>query len=276
MTTRKQVTTALILLTTLSVAALMHTRRDAVTFATPTVQEKIKRDDLPVTDISVRSKSDEKSMRRAKSSRYDYKGDEANIQRFRLKESGPEDVFELPISHAPATPAIPVTQSDAVIVGVVADAQAFLSADETSVYSEFLVSIEDVLKNTSSQPVAATSSITLERRGGAVRFPSGKVLRRGKFVERMPLINKRYVFFLKSQDEVGSFDIITGYELRDGKVFPLDGVDTSSGGIKLPQFAAYEGVDESKFLQQLLNVIHQSTPDTLPSSQPSDLRREEQ
>jgi hypothetical protein len=58
----------------------------------------------------------------------------------------------------------------------------------------------------------------------------------------MPEVNHRYVLFLKRFDK-DSFSIITGYELRDGKVYALDN--------EASQFRAHEGSDELPFLEQV-------------------------
>lgn len=59
----------------------------------------------------------------------------------------------------------------------------------------------------------------------------------------MPQIGQQYVFFLKAIDE--DFDLLTAYEIRDGKVAPLDG--------GTPNFKVYENVSETDFL----NTLHQ-------------------
>jgi hypothetical protein len=170
---------------------------------------------------------------------------------FVLKESDPEELYELTPSHAPFRTALPVLESDAVIIGEVVSSEAYLSNDRTSVYSEFTFQVADLLKNTSGQDIIIGSSLTAERSGGGVRFESGKVLRRGRLHETMPVVGQRYVLFLERDDEAGSFSIITGYELRDGRVFPLDGVNLPEAGSKLPQFAAYEGVQDAAFLNEI-------------------------
>jgi len=143
-------------------------------------------------------------------------------------------------------PAIPSSQSEVIAVGNVTDAQAHLSNDKTGIYSEFKVTVEEVLKNGASTPLAVNDLIYVERIGGAVRYPS-----KGKYVysvsgQGMPSAGKRYVFFLNTTGLAQTFDVITAYELRDNKVFPLDSPQ---------QFDAYRGMDEEKFLRVLRDVI---------------------
>lgn len=216
---------------------------------------KQKRRELPVVDFPNSMNTPTSSQRRAKDQRYDIKAKGVDPTRFVIKESDPEELYELTPSHAPERVAIPAAQSDAVVIGEVVSSEAHLSNDRTDVYSEFGVRVEAVLKNTSEQGINSSSPLTVERRGGAVHFPSGKVLRRGHINEMMPLAGRRYVLFLRSDGDTESFSIITGYELRDGRVFPLDGMGTLEGSSKLPRFAAYEGVDEGALFNEVLTAL---------------------
>lgn len=144
-------------------------------------------------------------------------------------------------------PALPVKRSAAVIIGEVTDAQAYFSANQTDVYSEFVVQIGDVLKNDDKVPLAVGKSVVLERSGGRVRFPSGKVMISATSNQDMPRIGKRYLFFLIHEGPDShiyeDFLILTGYELRDGQVFPLD-----KGG---RGYTAYKGASETALFNDL-------------------------
>jgi hypothetical protein len=84
----------------------------------------------------------------------------------------------------------------------------------------------------------------VERDGGRVRFPNGRLHMYMIADYDMPKVGLRYVLFLNN-DELG-FQIITGYELRDGKVYPLD---------HLPNPRIYENSDEMDFLSHLRKRI---------------------
>ena len=58
----------------------------------------------------------------------------------------------------------------------------------------------------------------------------------------MPQVGLRYVLFLTSAQSQSDFQILTGYELREGKVYALD---------DLPNLRTYENADETTFLNQL-------------------------
>jgi hypothetical protein len=177
----------------------------------------------------------------------------------------------LPPSHAPIQPAFPVGQSDAVVIAEVKDARAYLSQDKTSVYSEFTVLVEEVLKNASVLSVVPGKTITTERSGGRVRLASGKEILRGFIGKPMPRAGRRYLFFLKGHEEAQSFSIITGYELRSGQVSPLDGSSRFKEEMVIPEFAEYDrhdGVSESEFLNEVkaaLNVTPQANDGMHPT-----------
>jgi hypothetical protein len=151
-------------------------------------------------------------------------------------------------------PALPADLSDIIIVGDVLNAQAYLSSDKTGLFSEFTISIGEVLKTTGSEPLLPGANISVEREGGRIRYPSGHV-RWVRFAHQgMPTIGGRYLLFLRRTGQEGVHTILTGYELRAGRVFPLDGVAALDES-KLSQFATYEGVEETVFLTTVRGLV---------------------
>jgi hypothetical protein len=181
--------------------------------------------------------------------------DKVDVKRFMLTEKS-ESSWGGPSSHAEVEPGLPASKSDAVVVGEVTDANAYLSEDKTNVYSEFTVRIEEILKNSTSVPLAAGTSVTTVRTGGAVRFPSGKVIQRGFGGKPFPLIKARYVFFLAYESNEQDYPIVTAYELRGGAVSPLDGLDID-GRLLEPyaEYQQYKGWNEADFLNKVREAI---------------------
>jgi hypothetical protein len=149
--------------------------------------------------------------------------------------------------------------SDAVVVGEVVNARGYLSSDKTGVYSEFTVRINEVLKNESSVALLFGSEAIAERWGGIVRFPSGRLQRFATAEQSMPATGSKYVFFLKCNGSGQDFSILTGYELKGGRVFPLDGYD-SKGEHVISAFTAFEGMDETAFLKTVWDGISNPSP----------------
>ena len=252
---------ALVIIVTAVSAAL---RAQNQNLSSNTKDEKIKErlSKLPIVDYDAPEPSDpeKRSKRRAKSKTYnDPHGRKINPSKAVTGASRSEWEFGL-------ASALPVAQSNAVIIGKVINAQAYLSEDKTSVYSEFTVQVEDVLKNDNNEPITAGDSIVTERQGGRVRLPSGSISNFYITGQNTPQIGHRYVLFLGynpydasnrslTSPRDMSRHILTGYELRAGQVFLLDGM----GG---KNFQNYEGNDEATFLNEIRRSATNSSQPT--------------
>lgn len=256
MKTNKLLVVSIFTLAIFVIVAVVFTSYKVGSQSITKAQKETERKDLPIVDLptNLQNKENINSLRSKRNERFDLKDKSFNPDKLVFKESDPEEIYDLPLSH-PEKSALPVYQSDVIVIGTITDRQAHLSNDKTRVYSEFTVKIEQILKGETNPLIVNQNSISVERFGGAVRLPSGKILRRGDISERMPLNDRKYLFFLQSHNESESFSIITGYELRDGLVFPLDGVNPPEDGRKLPQFAKYEKTEQEKFLNLITNVL---------------------
>jgi hypothetical protein len=212
-------------------------------------QEQTDESQIPVTDYLAPKPTDpaERSKRKEKSRRYSSKvnriKDEPSIALITSSESSIEWI-----------PALPVTLSNAVIIGEITNSEAYLSDDRNGVYTEFTVRIEEVLKSDGELPLVPGATIIAEREGGGVRFPSGHVQRYVVSGEGMPKVRSRYTLFLKSNGPGQDFRLLRGYELRNGLVFPLD---------KFVKDAAYKNMDQDVFINKVHSVINdppQNTP----------------
>lgn len=137
-------------------------------------------------------------------------------------------------------PALPIEQAAAVVVGTVTDAKAYLSNDRTGVYSAFTVSLDSVLKNPGDLSVG--SLVEVEREGGRVKFPSGRVHLYVIAEQDMPRVGHRYVMFLTKTNTESVFEILTGYEIRETSIYALD---------DLPKSRLYENTTPANFLNEL-------------------------
>jgi hypothetical protein len=201
-------------------------------------QDATDKNSWPLTDFTAPGPSDpEKRARR------EGRGKKYDRSTFRVHPQDPAENTVRTLSSEPyALPALPVMQSNAVVIGEVIAAQAYLSPDQTGVYSEFNIQVEDVLKNDGLEGLAPACQIDLEREGGRVRFPSGRVHWYSVDKENMPRVGRQYVFFLTRESQEQTFQILTAYEIRAAKVYPLD---------DLPQFKSQSGRSESDFLTTL-------------------------
>lgn len=154
------------------------------------------------------------------------------------------------VSHMPNPPAFPIAHSDLIAVGTVKNARAFISTDKTAVYSEFDVSLGDVLFSL-KRSILPGSEIVIERMGGNVRFPSGKIVTRGIGDQPLPRKDKTYVLFLKWDQQGEDYLILTGYEVGTDAVKPLDGNSSKV----FEEYNRYRLITKDEFFKQLRAAI---------------------
>lgn len=251
MRNKKIILVLLAVLTVAVVIAISAPRGQSQKGAVSVVQERDDESYGPIADYAAPEPSDpkERVKRRAKSNRYngrhikeDYRADETSL----ISEGGP-------------IPGIPLAFSHVVLIGEVADTQAYMSSDKRGVYSEFQILVDEVLQQESQAALAHGDTVTVEREGGRIRFEPGHVMRYSVDGQSMPRKSRRYVLFLRRNSQAENLYIVTGYELQGGEVYPLDGVNVPQGASKQPQFAAYENADETTFLDAVRKAIKQSS-----------------
>ena len=210
------------------------------------VRERLRKQ-FPIVDSSESEPADakERAKRQKRSKRYNE----------RLAKVGPQLVETTEGYHWPADfKPIPASASDAVLVGTIAQARAHLSEDKNSVYSEFTVKISEVFKSDVGFPLNVGDSVTLERKGGRVRYSSGQISWMSVAGQGLPQLNGQYVLFLKKTDEDGLFDILTGYQIVEGRIQPLD---YSPGVVG---FQRYSGADAISFMNEVRSSIVTAQP----------------
>lgn len=230
--------------------------------ATSPALEKAKEDFYTVTDYDAPEPTDarKRELKRARAKHWNLKPQKGvDPKQFMITEKR-ESGFGGPPSHAREQPALPAAQSDAVVVGEVTDARAYLSEDKVGILSEFEVHVTDILKYNPGAPFSVGDSLDTFRPGGAVRFPSGKIIREGHHGKPLPRMGRKYLFFLKYNEDGEDYVILTAYELRAGRVFPLDGINLV-GNVE-PAYAAYQkykDADEASFMSDVRNAIALNT-----------------
>jgi len=203
---------------------------------------------FPIADLNAPESSDEsKRLKRAKKSKKHNTNSHSEISDL---SNGIFVVNEV-LGNLPA---LPIQRSSVVLLGRIASATAYLSEDKTSVYSEFEVQIETVFKNSSKQALSSDDCVLVERFGGRARLPSGKLFIAAVDNQDMPQVGSKYVLFLTNDFMAGKhsdedFNILMGYELKDGQVVPLDRTSP-----KHP-ISRYFKADETVFLRDLSSAL---------------------
>jgi hypothetical protein len=200
--------------------------------------------ELPVADYAAQLPADEpaRSLRIARSTWFNRPG---------AAVIDPDD----PISRAIWSDRVrkegpPVRESDAIVIGMVETGEAFVSEDRRALYAEFRVRVETVIKdvNTTNKMGALQPGdlIAMLRRGGALRLPSGEIVKEVWRTHGLPRVASRYVLFLTRVPEIEGFQILTGYRIKETEIAPLD------DGWEYP---AYDGMALDEFLARIQQVV---------------------
>ena len=225
----------------------------------PATLQKADEEFYTVADYSASEPTEpaKRAARKVRERRYNMRAEKGvDPKRFAITEER-ESTFGIPPSHAAIEPALPAAQSDAVIVGEVTTAQAFLTEDKTDVISEFTIHVNDLLKENLIAPFSVGDSLDVIRGGGGVRLGSGKVIRYGAEGKPLPRIGGRYLFFLKyNKDEGKDYSIITAYSLENDRVNPLDGLALDGAPIRTyGGYQRYKGWALATFLNEVRDAI---------------------
>lgn len=215
--------------------------------------------DVPAAAVDVINKEPEskdpkqRAKRNAKNNRYDR--NDAHAKRLPDLASGGGAIRG---NEQQPPPPVPVKQSDAIVICRVTRAQPYLTSSETGMYTEVDVAVEQLLKNNEVPSAVVGGILTVDREAGAIRLPDRRVIRyETGGMGGVPRNGHRYLLFLKRVHNGADLAIVTGYELRAGKVFPLDAAtqvfDPATGMIT--RKAPFDGVDETSFLAVLQNAL---------------------
>lgn len=208
------------------------------------LSSKLDRESVPVVDYEARKS--ENSNRKAKNRRHN--GHKGFVhERYPGTDAVTFNDWEIYV------PALPASQSDAIVIGIVERSEAYLSEDKTTVYSEFAIAVESIEKNDTLNLPYAGSPLIAERLGGRVKRPDGETLYRIAG-QGIPKVNHRYVLFLK-REESDSYRILTAYGLQNNRSIPLDGSAVELRGKW--NFDRYHDVEESTFLAEVRRLIAQ-------------------
>jgi hypothetical protein len=194
----------------------------------------------PTTDyvVSLPSDPEKAHIRKKRNKKF-------NKSEFRVHPNDPSENTVIVDAVDPKLPALPVAESTEIFIGTVLSSQAFIAEDQTGVYSEFTVNVSRVLK-TADPNLSAGSVVELQRPGGRVKFRGGRIHWYSIDKENMPESGCQYVFFVARDAEHNTLKIITAYEMKNGKIQPLD---------EMPQFRRHAGKDEAGFLNALQTAI---------------------
>ncbi|MCD9186100.1 MAG: hypothetical protein LUM44_06685 [Pyrinomonadaceae bacterium] len=180
-------------------------------------------DDLsryPVVDYDTPeiANATEREARRLKSKRYD------GQQYFVKKNPHPETDGVIVYDAVKPPPAIPIAESNLIVIGEINTATAFLANDKGSVYTEFTIRVDEIFRADNTGKITKDSIITTDRAGGYVRYQNGQKVIYRFDGQDFPEVGGHYLLFLKTEKDSPNYVLVTAYELKDGKARSLDTV----------------------------------------------------
>jgi hypothetical protein len=123
------------------------------------------------------------------------------------------------ITHDPLSPALPVEGSSLIVAGEVVAVNTFLSNDRRGVYTEFVISPDDVLKDSDK---VSSNTIRADREGGVVIYPNGLRFLYQNSTLALPKLGGKYLFFLTKKGESPNYEICTAYDMGGEKAYRLE------------------------------------------------------
>jgi hypothetical protein len=98
-----------------------------------------------------------------------------------------------------------VCTSDAVVIGTINKKSSQLVEDETFTFTEYDLTVEEVLKNSSVAPISVGNNLTVVRPGGTVKL-NGRVMRAVDSSEKPLEVNGRVLLFLQYLPQTRTYE----------------------------------------------------------------------
>jgi hypothetical protein len=158
-----------------------------------------------------------------------------------------------------SSPRLPVFQSalcnaDAVVIGTINTKSAQLTEEENFIFTDYQVSVEEVIKNNTLAPIEVGSAITSTRDGGAVKL-NDRTFRARREDFDPPLLGQRYLLFLRFIPETGA------YLMYGNGAFQLDGRKVIALGAASREVLLNEGSKDSlSFVAQIQSFATRGCP----------------
>lgn len=115
-----------------------------------------------------------------------------------------------------------VCNADAIVVGTLGNSSPQLTVDESFLFTEYTMNVEELIKNNHSTPIQWGDFISVVRDGGVGQFNGRTVRAKAEGFE--PFVDgKRYILFLRFIPDTGSYLAYANgsFELNSDTIIPL-------------------------------------------------------
>jgi hypothetical protein len=138
-----------------------------------------------------------------------------------------------------------VCNPEVIVVGELKSESPQLTEDESFLFTEYQMVVEEVLKNNPLSPARPGASLTVIREGGTGKV-NGKTVRAVREGFRPFRVGQRYVLFLRYIPETGAYSAYPygSFKLAAGKVLPHG---------EMPRGVT---ADESGFLEEVRTIVN--------------------
>lgn len=113
-------------------------------------------------------------------------------------------------------------EADAVVIGTLKNEASQLTEDEAFIFTDYDLTLEEVIKNNPSSPLTVGNDIAITRAGGAILL-NGEIINVRIEAFRIFRVNERYLLFLKYVPSTGAYQAFApgSFWLNNGKVIGM-------------------------------------------------------
>jgi hypothetical protein len=148
--------------------------------------------------------------------------------------------------------ALPVKESETVVVGRVTGMQPYFSDDHKHLYTEFSISVEQKIKDETGRATAG-SVIPIVLRGGRMMLPNGRIIEDKPTPTNFSIAQDgRYVFFLHYVPAGQHFAVTKTWELKNGAVLPTSREDMQD---QREGKTSYSSMTEAAFVETVRETV---------------------
>lgn len=136
------------------------------------------------------------------------------------------DVMRTVDPNAPEVPAVQfaVCNADSIFIGTLKSKTSQLTADESFIFTDYEMTVEQVVKGTPVAPAQVGADLTVTREGGEILL-NGRIFRARRDDFKAFEVGKRYLLFLRHLPETGAYLAYPNgsFELDGDQVIALGG-----------------------------------------------------